>query len=112
MTRLDVLGVTVIALMYRTAVAFMGPLPRFRMESLSVTLATSEYTLEGKTIQKPFTPVNNMLLLKKADIIDQTGGGIFLTGKVCTMPFHDTCIVIQHPEIHNVHIMIPTISLG
>ena len=70
----------IFALAYRAA-AFLGPVPKFHIQSL-LSSSLSEYTLEGKTIQKPFTPLNNMLLLKKADIVDQTGGGIFLTGKV------------------------------
>jgi chaperonin GroES len=37
--------------------------------------------LDGKEIEKDFTPVNNMIVVKKGEIIDQTGGGIFLTGK-------------------------------
>mmetsp|Transcript_858 Transcript_858/g.1235 ORF Transcript_858/g.1235 Transcript_858/m.1235 type:complete len:246 (-) Transcript_858:221-958(-) len=37
--------------------------------------------LEGKEIEKDFTPINNMLLVKKVDVIEQTEGGIFLTGK-------------------------------
>ena len=39
--------------------------------------------LEGKEIQNDFTPVNNMLMVKKGEVIDKTDGGIFLTGKVC-----------------------------
>lgn len=37
--------------------------------------------LEGKPIDNPLTPINNMVLVKKVDVVDQTGGGIFLTGK-------------------------------
>jgi len=40
-----------------------------------------EYVLEGKPIDNPLTPINNMVLVKKVDVVDQTGGGIFLTGK-------------------------------
>ena len=40
-------------------------------------------TLEGREISNAFTPINNMLLVKKAEAVDQTDGGIFLTGKVC-----------------------------
>ena len=76
---------SIIALTYRV-MAFIGPTPKFRIMS-SVQSTVSEYTLEGKKIQKPFTPVNNMLLLKKAEIVDQTGGGIFLTGKVSSPEF-------------------------
>ena len=38
--------------------------------------------LDGQEIEKDFTPVNNMIVVKKGEIIEQTGGGIFLTGKV------------------------------
>ncbi len=38
--------------------------------------------LDGKEIAQDFTPINNMLFVKKAEIIDQTDGGLFLTGKV------------------------------
>ncbi len=38
--------------------------------------------LEGKEIEKDLTPINNMLLVKKVNVIDQTDGGLFLTGKV------------------------------
>lgn len=82
MTRLDLISLTIIGLAYG-ATAFLGQAPTFRVRLSSLWSSTTvEYTLEGKTIQNPFTPVNNMLLLKKADIVDQTGGGIFLTGKV------------------------------
>lgn len=37
--------------------------------------------LEGREISNAFTPINNMLLVKKVDVVDQTEGGIFLTGK-------------------------------
>lgn len=37
--------------------------------------------LEGKEIEKDFTPINNMLLVKKADAVEKTDGGLILTGK-------------------------------
>jgi chaperonin GroES len=37
--------------------------------------------LEGVEIEKDLTPINNMMLVKKVDVIDQTDGGLFLTGK-------------------------------
>jgi len=37
--------------------------------------------LNGRDIDGEFTPLNNMVLVKKVDIIDKTEGGIFLTGK-------------------------------
>lgn len=38
-------------------------------------------TLEGRTIKGEFKPVNNFLLVKKAEAKDQTEGGILLSGK-------------------------------
>jgi len=38
--------------------------------------------LEGKEIEKDFTPIQNMLLVKTVAVLDQTEGGLFLTGKV------------------------------
>ena len=49
-------------------------------KSSIISFATN--VLEGKEISNDFTPINNMLLVKKGEIIDQTSGGIFLTGKV------------------------------
>jgi chaperonin GroES len=49
--------------------------------SRSIVITQETNVLEGKEIQNDFTPINNMLLVKKVDVVDQTGGGIFLTGK-------------------------------
>ena len=38
-------------------------------------------TLEGRTIKGEFKPINNFLLVKKAEAKDQTEGGILLSGK-------------------------------
>jgi len=38
-------------------------------------------TLEGRTIQGEFKPINNFLLVKVAEAKDQTEGGILLSGK-------------------------------
>lgn len=38
-------------------------------------------TLDGRDIDNEFTPINNYLLVKTADVKDETEGGIFLTGK-------------------------------
>lgn len=53
--------------------------------SKSRTSGLMANVLEGKEIEKDFTPIQNMLLVKTVDVIDQTEGGLFLTGKVsCT----------------------------
>lgn len=38
--------------------------------------------LEGKQIEKDFTPINNMLLVRKVDAVEKTEGGLIMTGKV------------------------------
>lgn len=52
-----------------------------RSYTSTVQRKASEYVLDGKELEKPLTPINNMVLVKKVDVVDQTGGGIFLTGK-------------------------------
>jgi hypothetical protein len=57
------------------------PLTSLKYPKRSSIGATTN-VLEGKEIQNDFTPINNMILVRKGEIIDQTEGGIFLTGKV------------------------------
>jgi chaperonin GroES len=46
------------------------------------TVSTQCYAkLEGRTIKGEFKPINNFLLVKKAEAKDQTEGGILLSGK-------------------------------
>lgn len=45
-------------------------------------ISLSANVLEGREIANDFTPINNMLLVKKVEVKDQTDGGLFLTGKV------------------------------
>lgn len=52
-----------------------------RSYTSTVQRKESEYVLDGRTLEKPLTPTNNMVLVKKVELVDQTGGGIFLTGK-------------------------------
>lgn len=56
-------------------------LPSFRTSNVQLREAASKYVLEGREIDNALTPTNNMVLVKKVDVVDQTGGGIFLTGK-------------------------------
>jgi len=44
--------------------------------------------LEGRDIDGVLTPTNNFVLIKVADIEDETEGGIFLTGSVSLNIFH------------------------
>jgi hypothetical protein len=38
--------------------------------------------LEGREIEGTLTPTNNFVLVKKAAVLDETAGGILLTGSV------------------------------
>jgi len=53
---------------------------RFARSSLH-RMQMSTNTLDGKELSGDFAPLNNNLLVKKSEIIDQTEGGVFLTGK-------------------------------
>lgn len=64
-----------LALLGQAGAFTTSPRPSF---SSSLRMAN---VLEGKEIAGDFLPINNMLLVKKAEIVDQTEGGIFLTGK-------------------------------
>lgn len=49
--------------------------------------------LEGRDIDGVLTPTNNFVLIKVADIQDETEGGILLTGSVSVkMPHYFVCI--------------------
>ena len=56
--------------------AFVAPGP-VRANGVSLNVK-----LEGRDIDGPLTPSNNMVLVKIADVEDETEGGIFLTGAV------------------------------
>jgi hypothetical protein len=43
--------------------------------------------LEGRDIDGVLTPTNNFVLVKVADILDETEGGILLTGSVSLVLF-------------------------
>lgn len=49
--------------------------------SPSTTTSLGATTLDGRKIKGDVAPLNNFLLVKIADLQDQTEGGIFLTGK-------------------------------
>lgn len=52
--------------------------------------------LEGREIEGALTPTNNFVLVKKAEIQDETEGGILLTGSVS----NSYCILTVHLIIH------------
>ena len=76
------LGTTTLLSFPSLAIGFLSTqrTPAFRTNSNTVSLAAN--VLEGKEIDNDFKPINNMLLVRKGDTVDQTEGGIFLTGKV------------------------------
>mmetsp|Transcript_4778 Transcript_4778/g.6794 ORF Transcript_4778/g.6794 Transcript_4778/m.6794 type:complete len:241 (+) Transcript_4778:181-903(+) len=49
--------------------------------AFSRSLSHCRATLDGKAIDGELTPLNNMMLIKKVDAIEQTAGGLVLTGK-------------------------------
>jgi hypothetical protein len=62
-----------------TAYAFVGVAPgSARVSNLPLFGAK----LEGREIEGTLTPTNNFVLVKKAPVLDQTDGGILLTGSV------------------------------
>jgi len=64
------------------AATFARPMP---------AAALGANVLDGKDIEGEFTPINNMVLVKKAGTIDTTEGGIILTGKVRGVPSSVEC---------------------
>lgn len=62
-----------------TAYAFIGIAPGSARVSNVVLFGAK---LEGREIDGTLTPTNNFVLVKKAPNLDQTDGGILLTGSV------------------------------
>lgn len=62
----------------------------------SSELSLSANVLEGREITNDFTPINNMLLVKKVEVKDQTDGGLFLTGKVSLYLNCFACYILSH----------------
>jgi hypothetical protein len=73
---MKVLATSTLLAIIGQASAFAPSSPAVRGTSLTANV------LEGTEIEKDLTPINNMLLVRKGDIIDKTEGGLFLTGKV------------------------------
>ena len=48
--------------------------------------------LEGRDIDGVLTPTNNFVLVKVADILDETEGGILLTGSVSLKKIYNTFV--------------------
>lgn len=71
-------------LMVGVILSFVGSAGAFNLSNPTSRDAMTRLkanVLEGKEIQKDFTPINNMLFVKKADAVEKTEGGLILTGK-------------------------------
>jgi len=55
-----------------------------RINNIGNTKLKLPATLDGQTIEGELTPTNNFILVKIADVQEQTAGGILLTGKAKT----------------------------
>ena len=77
------LGTSTLLTLPGLAISFTSTTQRAPTTFFRNTISSlSANVLEGKEIENDFTPINNMLLVRKGEIVDQTEGGIFLTGKV------------------------------
>lgn len=69
----------VVASFFLLAVNFtLGFVPSNQGHSIVTKL---NIKVDGKTVENEVTPTNNFVLVKKAEVADQTEGGIILTGK-------------------------------
>lgn len=68
-----------------------------------------EAKLEGRDIDGVLTPTNNFVLIKVADIQDETEGGILLTGSVSLQMSHLVCLPELVISIHYLSAILSTI---
>ncbi|KAL7567025.1 hypothetical protein ACA910_019948 [Epithemia clementina (nom. ined.)] len=54
---------------------------RLHAEAEATTTTTTTITVDGRKVSGPVAPLNNFLLVKIADAVEQTQGGILLAGK-------------------------------
>lgn len=71
--------------------------PQRRRAPLTPLHAT---TLDGRKISGTIEPLNNFLLVKTADTIDKTDGGIFLTGKAKIVKTEGTVVSVGPGRTH------------
>ena len=72
-----------------------------RRDDLSVLLATaSSTTLDGRKIKGEIQPLNNFVLVKTADAIESTEGGILLTGKAKLVKTQGTVVALGPGRTH------------
>eukprot|EP00980_Cylindrotheca_fusiformis_P019344 scaffold6638_cov127-Cylindrotheca_fusiformis.AAC.28 len=56
--------------------------------------------VDGKTVENEVKPINNMVLVKKAESLQQTQGGIILTGKAKDTKFEGTVVSVGQGRVH------------
>lgn len=78
------------------ATAFTGSHKSVFRQSLTSCAAT----LEGRQIKGEFKPTNNFLLVKVADVQDETEGGILLTGKSKIKKSEGTVVSVGPGKTH------------
>lgn len=66
----------------------------------ATTESAAATTLDGRKIQGELTPLNNFILVKKANAIDQTEGGILLTGKAKIVKTEGTVVAVGPGRTH------------
>jgi chaperonin GroES len=61
---------------------------------------TEPLTLDGRKIDGQLQPLNNFLLVKLADVVDKTDGGILLTGKAKIVKTEGTVVAVGPGKTH------------
>jgi hypothetical protein len=77
--KLQIIISAILLSIFGSVVAFSHSHPK-GMRGMNSRLMAN--VLEGKQIEKDFTPINNMLLVRKVDAVEKTEGGLIMTGKV------------------------------
>ena len=68
--------------------------------STTTALAAATTTLDGRKIAGEVKPLNNFLLIKAADVEDQTDGGILLTGKAKIKKYEGQVVSVGPGKTH------------
>jgi len=77
-----------------------SPATRVERRSESTPVTRLFATLEGRKIKGDVTPLNNFLLVKKAEAQEQTEGGILLTGKAKIVKTQGEVIAVGPGRTH------------
>eukprot|EP00977_Amphora_coffeiformis_P027732 scaffold34638_cov161-Amphora_coffeaeformis.AAC.3 len=74
--------------------------PQLQQMRPASTTALAAATLDGRKIAGEVKPLNNFLLLKCADVEDQTDGGILLTGKAKIKKYEGLVVSVGPGKTH------------